>query len=162
MSLFWKLRAQLAVVFGFLFETFNRRGRVLDRKFCLSVCLWIYLSVITFSFSEYFPPFPLHLFSLTKYFPRFPSPFYFSSSDQIFSFFKCFPPLLGPWHWVEFDQVQLTLFQCDSFICSLLFVVQNQDEALFAPYQCRRAIWEMRSRKGDEGTECQQLHLDLI
>ena len=37
----------------FLLDPFHRRGRVLDRKFCLSVCLCVCLSVITFSFSEY-------------------------------------------------------------------------------------------------------------
>ena len=41
----------------FLLDPFHRRGRVLDRKFCLSVCvsvcLSVRLSVITFSFSDY-------------------------------------------------------------------------------------------------------------
>ena len=37
----------------FLLDPFHRRGRVLDRKFCLYVCLFVHLSIITFSFFEY-------------------------------------------------------------------------------------------------------------
>ena len=53
-----------------LLDPFQRRGRVYKRKFCLSV----YLSVIIFSFSKYFPPFL--------------SLFFFSYIDQIFSSFS--------------------------------------------------------------------------
>ena len=37
----------------FLLDPFYRRGRVYNRKFCVSVCLSVDLSVITFSFSDY-------------------------------------------------------------------------------------------------------------
>ena len=37
----------------FLLDPFYRRGRVYKRKFCLSVCLSVRLSVITFSYFEY-------------------------------------------------------------------------------------------------------------
>ena len=65
----------------------------------LSVCL----SVITFSFSEYFPPFlspffssaniyHLQIFSFSNFFPPFPSLFVCSSAGQIISLPKYFPP----------------------------------------------------------------------
>ena len=38
---------------AFLLDPFYRRGRVYKRKICVSVCLSVRLSVITFSFFEY-------------------------------------------------------------------------------------------------------------